>query len=1101
MTTSTTQILFNSPALHSLKRDQLVKLCKIHSVKANGKNTELIARLKELTQCLPPEGLRTETEVDPAFGSTLQATLDANPLSPSMDEDDAMEGIPDIPVGFGDDMDAMDQDVELPMLSSHFTTRPSEQWEVVMEDIEEMDESRAGTMSSKGSLKAFSSGEFGTHSSKASVSSSIKALATSLGIKRVVSKASTSIHTQDSEAELKMTSFSPGKIFGSTKARDSLIANATPYHEIPPSDSLPETDQFKFSTPDASFLSMAEGDDTENSNDGPPPVRVLTNIASGTKGTIRLVSHPTKVQPRDNSLFMSPPRLPVVQTDFDLIAGTPGTVRTLNMWPASPHPTLQDPGERLYPKLPLDNDSDIPGGFGFSSTAAMTPAKTPARSSVYATSTTKTAATPVDEPDMFSPSKPTAMTSHAGATPGPSNGRTPLPRSTPFLFGSPLPRRETKSSTQPKEESLVDAAAGVSNAAFDGVAKSVLEEMHRRLAETNAARSEDAPMAPPQPFFNAVPTAAAPAVQMDRFAKAHDVVFDKMDSIATHYAARRPIKRKSDALGRGRPSAGQKRRSSAANARVISAGARKRMAVPGGFGGGDDEVESAEEAADEGERERADDEDAGDRRASKRVKITQGWDVHKGQRVSLAPPLPPDEEVKKAKEREAVKRELDAAKARRRSSRGRPSLVAPPPKAKSRFGFLSSAKSLVGKVWGIGGNSKPKAVPTASAPSNIPVPKPAPAPAPKASTVPASNTRKASGSQLHPSSLAVPSKLVKAKPSGSTADAKLTVDGTITSTKSSSSRSRSPIPPFTALTGTSKSSATSESLVGTARSRVSSSGSATGTASSRQTTRTSAVSSMGARTSLMSGNSAASSMGTRRSVASTNIPSSPVDSKEQPSLRKRTSSLLSPTASSLAKTAAPVKGRASGLPAVAEADPKPKLKRASATPSAGTVLKAAGSPMSPRPTRIFSQPLTNLGGSPASTTGARSLTAAATLLMADAADSPSKIPRPAVLPPKPKQLVARKPRISRGKVIAKLGAQRAAAAREGGLVSPGRADGSGARIRSSMGNQARRSLGAVKAGRTSAGADLRVAVKKRARQSEYVRRRSRAGGENHAVEV
>ncbi|KAJ7905163.1 hypothetical protein B0H13DRAFT_2023602 [Mycena leptocephala] len=39
-----TQILFNSPAL--LKRDQLVKLCELHSIEANGKNVELVERLK-----------------------------------------------------------------------------------------------------------------------------------------------------------------------------------------------------------------------------------------------------------------------------------------------------------------------------------------------------------------------------------------------------------------------------------------------------------------------------------------------------------------------------------------------------------------------------------------------------------------------------------------------------------------------------------------------------------------------------------------------------------------------------------------------------------------------------------------------------------------------------------------------------------------------------------------------------------------------------------------------------------------------------------------------------------------------------------------------
>ena len=139
-------------------------------------------------------------------------------------------------------------------------------------------------------------------------------------------------------------------------------------------------------------------------------------------------------------------------------------------------------------------------------------------------------------------------------------------------------------------------------------------------------------------------------------------------------------------------------------------------------------------------------EDAGARRSSKRMRITEGWDVHRaGQRVSLAPPLPPAEEERKAKEREAVKRELDAARARRRSSRGRPSIGAPPgtffvvlpccveseltrrcyvaAKAKSRFGFLGAAKSLVRNVWNMGGGSKAKsaAATVNPPPSSIPV--------------------------------------------------------------------------------------------------------------------------------------------------------------------------------------------------------------------------------------------------------------------------------------------------------------------------------------------------------------------------------------------
>lgn len=44
---STENILLNSSALNSLKRPQLVGLCKRYGLRANGKNTELIARLQE----------------------------------------------------------------------------------------------------------------------------------------------------------------------------------------------------------------------------------------------------------------------------------------------------------------------------------------------------------------------------------------------------------------------------------------------------------------------------------------------------------------------------------------------------------------------------------------------------------------------------------------------------------------------------------------------------------------------------------------------------------------------------------------------------------------------------------------------------------------------------------------------------------------------------------------------------------------------------------------------------------------------------------------------------------------------------------------------
>ncbi|KAI9462775.1 hypothetical protein BJY52DRAFT_109763 [Lactarius psammicola] len=113
----TTQILFNSPALHSLKRDQLVKLCKIHSIKASGKNVDLIQRLKDHALSLPPD----------------------DPLSVAIHTDS--------------------QDEESSTLD---LKRPSDQWEVVMEDIPELPETSRTTLSSLRSVTSNAPDEFGT---------------------------------------------------------------------------------------------------------------------------------------------------------------------------------------------------------------------------------------------------------------------------------------------------------------------------------------------------------------------------------------------------------------------------------------------------------------------------------------------------------------------------------------------------------------------------------------------------------------------------------------------------------------------------------------------------------------------------------------------------------------------------------------------------------------------------------------------------------------------------------------------------------------------------------------------------------------------------
>lgn len=132
----TTQILFNSPALHSLKRDQLVKLCKIHALKANGKNVEIIDRLKAHALTLPS----------------------SDPLSIATRSEDPRDSL---------DSDDVDMEPPSPSFGHSNMPRPSEQWEVVMDDIEEVEGegSQPGTLTS---LKTVSgaAGEFGTAGSK-----------------------------------------------------------------------------------------------------------------------------------------------------------------------------------------------------------------------------------------------------------------------------------------------------------------------------------------------------------------------------------------------------------------------------------------------------------------------------------------------------------------------------------------------------------------------------------------------------------------------------------------------------------------------------------------------------------------------------------------------------------------------------------------------------------------------------------------------------------------------------------------------------------------------------------------------------------------------
>ena len=113
---STENILLNSPALKSLKRAQLVGLCKRYGLRANGKNTELIARLQEYGR----SGAMAEI-LGPKGDAKLQGE-DAGPAVETDDDDDV-----------GNDREATEpQSDSLPAGAP----RPSEAWSVVDEPMD-----------------------------------------------------------------------------------------------------------------------------------------------------------------------------------------------------------------------------------------------------------------------------------------------------------------------------------------------------------------------------------------------------------------------------------------------------------------------------------------------------------------------------------------------------------------------------------------------------------------------------------------------------------------------------------------------------------------------------------------------------------------------------------------------------------------------------------------------------------------------------------------------------------------------------------------------------------------------------------------------------
>jgi len=136
------------------------------------------------------------------------------------------------------------------------------------------------------------------------------------------------------------------------------------------------------------------------------------------------------------------------------------------------------------------------------------------------------------------------------------------------------------------------------------------------------------------------------------------------------------------------------------------------------------------------------------------------------------------------------------------------------------------------------------------------------------------------------------------------------------------------------------------------------------------------------------------------------------------------------------------------------------------------------------PARIFNEPLTTTTFSSPSK------------VLVHSPAKPAPVAESIIATSKSRPLAPRRPRISRSRVIAKLGAQRiaantASAANRSSVVS--------GKIRSSMGNGVRKSYGGVKT-RTSGSGDVLLSAKKKVRASEHVRRRSRAAQPVEAVD-
>ncbi|KAJ7767353.1 hypothetical protein B0H14DRAFT_2633082 [Mycena olivaceomarginata] len=949
---TTTQILFNSPALHSLKRDQLVKLCKIHSIKANGKNVELVERLKSHAKvCLgqPVERCHAQRAGRCTGGASEWRGKRRGGAAQA------------------------------------FNPRPSSQWEVVMDSITEEQEDSSSSQGSAtiSSLKSGNTtttvpGEFGSTSSKSTstVTSSIRALASSLGLKRHATNASTSSKL--------LASFPLPPLPRSTStdpATDELLKHSTPYDALPPpritSPSTPRTPAALA----AAGLALASN---------------LSNpTLNPTLGTAPLPGHtlrPGVPAPANARLSLGlAPRTPSKRgptTTIRLVSSSALNADTTANTTAVPARALPPPGgtPNLKPfKTTFDLDMDIgspttafPASSGSGSLYPALPAAFPAPPGALYPSLP--ASPPMDDAERrMSLEASTSMHAEDNNTQQDEDDDEPMPgafafapTSTPsriaapaFVFGSPSPPAggAPRFSFAMPVSPGADADAKAKEKAR--LAAEVMEEMNRRVFGFGATGTPTSPRVVrplPGSARRGEGVAWNGGKKEGRFDKAHAEVFGRMESIAD-VAARKE-------------------------------GLLKRKASTSSIAGGGSGVGGQQ---------------------GKRVRVEEGG---AGPAATNAGNTETEAEAKqKEREKEAIRRKLEISRARRRSSAagggarrvsGRVSGAG----VLGRFGFFAGAAKLVQGVWGGGKKASaaapaaPKAVSAAATASSSTAGKskhgsmgPPPAP-PAIPDAPSTGASASTGKGLRPPSMR-----------------------SVASTRSTAAgRARSPIP--SAFAPAPASTASSKSTASSARTRNSSiAGSSVGTRTS----------SMGTRNSFLR----VGSLGTR---SSSGTPSSTVDSARSKNTGAR-----------------PVLAAPCAHGELARQDGGERV----AEKTLDTITNTAAPPPPPP------------GGT--------------------ARGKGKLLPAP-----------ARKPRISRSRVIAKLASQRVASGSSAASASGGAGAGSAAR-KSLGGGRTRSSLGAkVQRGsfagmKNAPGAMMVLDAKKRARQSEYYARRKSRGVESAAA--